>query len=87
MGRIGLYEYLGRPVPFATAEGTAITHSDTETYDDDGLGHLADPRSAMTIFTKQDDETDDDDAGLTSLDAQFVDGTSYTFADDDLETS
>jgi len=84
MERIGLYEYLGRPVPLVTAEGTAMSHSENETYDDDdGLESLAGPQGAMTIVTKQDYETYDDDAALTSLDAPYVDGTSATFVDDE----
>jgi hypothetical protein len=82
MGRIGLYEYLGRCVPDILADGTRITESDNETYDDDGsLDAFTKLRDGATLLTKQDGETYDDDADLHPLSIPSASGTTLTSAD------
>lgn len=80
--RVGLYEYLGRPVSGGHATTTTLTNAHSETYDDDaGLEPIGVPCSEATLETRQDSETYDDDAGLEPLSVPWLsDGTSYTVA-------
>ena len=71
-GRVGLYEFLSvdvaTPDAMSTAavEGTILTHTSHETYDDDPeLGSLI--WSESTIDTRTQNETYDDDTGIDGV--------------------
>lgn len=73
-GRVGLYEFLSvgvvTPTPMARSagEGTRLTFTSHETYDDDPeLGSMAMWWSESTIDTRTQNETYDDDPGIDGL--------------------
>lgn len=66
--RTGLYEYLSVRVPEFSADGTIVTATAGETYDDDpGLGGLDAALHESSMITKVDAETYDDDPGTGAL--------------------
>jgi hypothetical protein len=88
--RRSLFEHLSVRVPRTGAEGTRVSETDTETYDDDpGLGGLGVPvgsavTDGSTRRTAIDGETYDDDAGAGLLGVPLVmdgEGTRATFVD------
>jgi hypothetical protein len=86
--RVGLYEYLGRPVAAdRTVGSTHVTEAgDSETYDDQGLDGAGIPETLIadsTVISRNDSETYDDQPGLGALGTPLDDGTVKTFASRD----
>ena len=86
MGKLGLFEYLAKPVELIPAfDLTRLTEASGDTYDDDpgvaGLGHSSSLVDG-TRTTFADSDTYDDDSGLTLL----SDFSGSSFADSTLET-